>query len=160
MLLKQHPITKKIMFVTLFCLVCLLQTVGLFAQSISKKASKNLSNASIVKSKKTSTIQLDCNVPNAWIKQFAIIERWIAGMRPTVSARALAYIHIGAFEAVLPSMPNYISNQKYITGLSIPQLPKPVSQYNWNLVLNAYYAKSDSNFLLGALPEWKATINV
>lgn len=103
-------------------------------------------------------IQYTAFVPNCWISQFAILERWIAGMRPTVTARALAYIHIGAYEAVLTGMPNFRSNQDYISGMSLPKIPKSIENYNWNIVLNAYYAKADSLFLLGALPEWKATI--
>lgn len=112
------------------------------------------------------TIQLNKNIAsnysseiaNVWVNHFSILERWIAGMRPTVSARALAYISIGAYETVLPAMPNYVSNQTKISGLKLPKLSKPIESYNWNIALNAYYAKSDSNFLLGALPIWKESI--
>lgn len=97
-------------------------------------------------------------VPIAWIKQFALIERWVAGMRPTVTSRALAYISIGAYEVALPSMEGYRSNQALIPGLKIPTLPLSPSEYDFNIALNACYAKLDSVFLLGALPKYKASI--
>lgn len=97
-------------------------------------------------------------VPNLWTRQFASIERWVAGMRPTVTSRALAYIGIAAYEVALPSMVGYRSNAEFLPGLNIPKLPHSVSEYNWNIALNACYAKLDSVYLLGALPQQKATI--
>ncbi|HPI55066.1 MAG TPA: hypothetical protein PLU10_10260, partial [Chitinophagaceae bacterium] len=89
-------------------------------------------------------------VPACWVRQFALVERWIAGMRPTVSARAMTYIHMAAYETALPGMPDFVSNQTHIQGLEIPTLSYDPKRINWNIALNACYAKMDSVFLISA----------
>lgn len=101
---------------------------------------------------------LTSTVPNCWIKQFALIERWIGGMRPTASARALSYIHMAAYETALPGMKGYISNQEKIDGLLLPKFTGDVKKYNWNIALNACYAKIDSMFLINAGYRWNKTL--
>lgn len=97
-------------------------------------------------------------VAACWVRQFALIERWIAGMRPTVSARAMTYIHLAAYETALPGMPNFVSNQEHIQGLKIPPFVYDTKHINWNIALNACYAKMDSVFLISAGYKWNATI--
>jgi PAP2 superfamily len=89
-------------------------------------------------------------VPNCWIKEFAILERWVKAFRPTGAARALAYINMAAYETVLPSMPNFKSNQIKFKELQIPKIDKPIEMYNWNIALNECYAYLDSSFLFRA----------
>lgn len=89
-------------------------------------------------------------VPRCWINQFALIERWIAGMRPTVTSRALTYIHLAAYETALPGMPNFISNQTKMPGLKISEFKGAIEKVNWDIALNACYAKMDSVFLISA----------
>lgn len=134
---------------TLSFILCLLFLSSTFSEAHQQKSEERNTPDSLAYSSM---------VPNAWIQQFALIERWVAGMRPTVTSRALAYISIGAYEVALPSMKGYRSNQELIPGLKIPALPLDVSQYDWNIALNACYAKLDSVFLLGALPKYKASI--
>lgn len=128
-------------------------TILLLAVKDSGANPRNRSNSSEMTSAMKSSF-----VPNLWIKKFAEIERWVAGMRPTVTSRSLAYISIGAYEVVLPSMNGYRSNQELIPGLKLPTLTSDKTQYNWNIALNTCYAKLDSVFLLGALPIYKAEI--
>lgn len=130
-------------------LMCVLFFSAKFSVAHQPKTSQHSSSDSLVRSSM---------VPNIWTNHFALIERWVAGMRPTVTSRALAYISIGAYEVALPSMKGYRSNQELIPGLKIPALPKDKSQYDWNIALNVCYAKLDSVFLLGALPKYKASI--
>lgn len=131
-------------------LLCILQLFynGTKAQS----ANQNTQNTEYLKTTEATM------VPNCWIRQFAIIERWVAGMRPTVSARALAYIHMAAYETFLPAMSGMVSNAAKLEGLNLPPFEGKVADCNWNIALNACYAKMDSLFLIGAGPTWNASI--
>nr|MBP9055354.1 hypothetical protein [Saprospiraceae bacterium] len=99
---------------TLSFILCLLFLSSTFSEAHQQKSEERNTPDSLAYSSM---------VPNAWIQQFALIERWVAGMRPTVTSRALAYISIGAYEVALPSMKGYRSNQELIPGLKIPALP-------------------------------------
>jgi PAP2 superfamily len=127
----------KYTIMALFCLVA-------FCSNATPLNKKN------TKPNKNTAATYNATVPNCWIKEFAILERWITVYRPTGAARALAYINMAAYETVLPAMPNFISNQAKCKGLKIPTLEKPIEQYNWNIALNECYAYLDSSFLYRA----------
>jgi hypothetical protein len=87
-----------------------------------------------------------------WTELYLDIERYLPGFRPAPSARALAYIHIGAYEVMQPGTDRYIS-----LGEVLPGFPKlaPVyatDQIDWSIALNAYYARVFRFFLYNANP--------
>jgi PAP2 superfamily len=143
---------------SLLLLICLAINANVYSNSIKIITKNKVPKKNSIVSKNNDVANYSNTVPNCWIKQFALIERWIAGMRPTVSARALSYIHLAAYETALPGMPNFISNQSKMEGLQIPKFTGNIKNYNWNIALNACYAKMDSAFLIGASLEHKATI--
>ena len=60
------------------------------------------------------------------------------GYRPPVSARALAYIGLAAYEAVAPGMVNYQSVAFNFPTLQLPKISAN-EKYHWGVVANASY---------------------
>lgn len=77
-----------------------------------------------------------------WNEVFLDLERFTPGYRPPVSARALAYVGLAAYESVLPGMENdYNSMEDFFPGLDLPE-PETGQSYHWPTSLVAAYAKS------------------
>lgn len=83
-----------------------------------------------------------------WTDLFLELDRYVTGMRPTSSARALAYIHLTAYETVVPSMRDHISNSSNLNGLEIKAPEQP--DINWLIALNESYAQALSHFIINA----------
>ena len=82
-----------------------------------------------------------------WTELLLELERYAAGMRPNASARALAYIHLAAYETVVPGMEGYSSATERLNGVNIRGEEMP-DQVHWELALNACYADVLDHFLL------------
>lgn len=101
----------------------------------------------------------DNEVVLAWTDLYLDIERYLAGFRPAATARALAYINIAAYEAALPGMPQFVSNANRIPGLVMPPLPdQDLTNYDWNIAVNACMSKTFEYFLIGKTVEQAALI--
>jgi hypothetical protein len=85
-----------------------------------------------------------------WTELYLSIERDLAGFRPAPTARALAYIHMGGFETVVPGSSKYRSLGYVISGFPNITLDHPPTQIDWNIALNAYYARTFRFFLFNA----------
>ena len=144
-----------------FKILCLLLVVGLFFQSCSKDEnlsdSLNQSDNDNANSVNAIVSTLDNNLVKEWTDLLLVLERYATGMRPNASARALAYIHLAAYETAVPGMENYISNDQRLQGFRIrdSQIPDEVS---WEIALNACYADVLDHFLLNLSDERKNQI--
>jgi PAP2 superfamily len=75
-----------------------------------------------------------------WNNLFIEIERFAPGFRPAPGPRALAYMGISAYEAIIVGMPEHASLQNtFPGGLKIPSV-KSDELYHWPAVVNASYA--------------------
>lgn len=83
-----------------------------------------------------------------WSQIYLSIEKDLTGFRPAGTCRALAHIHLAAYETSVSGMPNFVSNTKFINSLSIPQAPDAES-INWNIALNENYYRTLGHFLKG-----------
>lgn len=95
---------------------------------------------------------------NEWLSVYMDVEKDLPNFRPAATSRALAYIWMAAYEAALPGMPKFVSNETKLSGLNIPSLPHDVEQYDWNIAVNAALASCYEHFLIGATVEHKAKI--
>lgn len=86
----------------------------------------------------------------SWMEQYLKIEKNLAGFRPAPTCRALAYIHMGGYETVVPGMEHYKSLSEVIDGFPTVQLRYRIDQIDWNIALNAYYARTFKFFLFGS----------
>lgn len=91
-------------------------------------------------------VSYDAAVPLAWMKLYTQLDRYAEGYRPDPSPRALAYINLAAYEAIMKGMPDYQSLQDLYPGLEMPaSLNK--KDYHWPTVLNAVYASLLKRFI-------------
>lgn len=106
--------------------------------------------------------ELVANIDNDLVKEWTTLllelERYANGMRPNASARALAYIHLATYETVVPGMTDYISNDDRLQGFRIRNNER-ASSVNWEIALNACYAKVLDHFLLNVPNGRKAQID-
>lgn len=86
----------------------------------------------------------DADLVEDWIDLFLELERYALNMRPSASARAIAYINLAAYETVLPGMDGFKSNSGLISGLYIPDYG---SQIDYQIALNTCYADVLEHFL-------------
>lgn len=87
----------------------------------------------------------------SWNELFLELDQYATGMRPNATARALAYIHLSAYEAALPRMRDYRSNTSHLDGLLIDH-EEAGRDLNIAIALNSTYASVIDHFLLH-LPE-------
>lgn len=88
-------------------------------------------------SEETAEVSLDLVLE--WNSLWLELDRYATGMRPTATARSLAYIHLAAYETALPDMDGYVSNVSRLEGLNIGySLTDETIDYN--LALNSCYA--------------------
>jgi hypothetical protein len=83
--------------------------------------------------------EYDYKVVHDWNEVFLQIEKNSLGYRPGPAPRAVAYLGLSAYEAVLPGMPSFNSFDGYWPGFSIPDISSG-KEYCWPLVVNASYA--------------------
>ncbi len=88
-----------------------------------------------------------------WVELYLQIERYLPGYRPAPTCRAMGYIHMGAFETVVPAMENYRSLSFVIENFTPPVLKYDIAKINWPIALNAYYARTHRFFLFNANDE-------
>lgn len=83
--------------------------------------------------------EFSADVPLAWYALFEEIDRYAPGYRPPAAARALGYIGLAGYEAVVAGMPKYNSMQNQFSSLSLPAV-EPNKEYHWPTAANAAYA--------------------
>jgi hypothetical protein len=101
----------------------------------------------------TEVIDTTINVSDAttaliteWNTLWLELDRYTSGMRPNATARALAYIHLAAYETGLVNMADYTSNTGRLQDLNIN--PNELQgTINLNIALNACYASSYNHFM-------------
>lgn len=93
-----------------------------------------------------------------WIDLFLELDRYAEGMRPNATARALAYIHLAAYETMVPAFPDYESNRGHLPGFEITG-DAPLKDIEWPLALNTCYAKVLQHFLINVPAERKRRIS-
>lgn len=103
------------------------------------------------------TESLDASIPTAWTDLFLEIDRYAEGMRPTATARALAYIHLAAYETAAPAMRDYDSAERIVRGLNIStnDFSRDVDV---ELALNKAYATVMDHFMLNLPANSRAMI--
>lgn len=87
----------------------------------------------------------DAEVAVQWNTLYLHVSRYAPGYRPPVSARALAYIGLAAYQTAQPGMPEYRNMAQNYAGLNLP-VPDYGQTYHWPLAVNAAYANSFRNF--------------
>ena len=80
---------------------------------------------------------------NLWLE----LDRYATGMRPNVTSRALAYIHLAAYETVVHDIENYTSNTERLSGFTI-DFSQRADNVDTNLALNATYAMVYDHFMI------------
>lgn len=102
---------------------------------------------------------LSYETPWYWTEEYLQIEANLSGFRPAPTCRALAYIHMGAYETVVNGMGGYANLTGIVDGWESPRLRYTASQVDWDIALNAYYARAMRFFLFGATPADLARID-
>jgi hypothetical protein len=87
----------------------------------------------------------DAEVAYKWNDLYLVVSRYAPGYRPPVSARALGYIGLAAYQTAQPGMPEYRNMAAYYPGLNVP-VPEFRKTYHWPLAINAAYATSFRKF--------------
>ncbi|MEO5906835.1 MAG: hypothetical protein ABIQ11_08915, partial [Saprospiraceae bacterium] len=93
-----------------------------------------------------------------WVELYLEIEKDLQGFRPAPSCRAMGYIHMGAYETVVPGMEHYRSLSNVIP-FNPPVLNYQTNKINWPIALNAYYARVHQFFLFNLNNEQVFRIN-
>jgi len=84
---------------------------------------------------------------NQWNTLWLELDRYATGMRPNVTSRALAYIHLAAYETVVHDIENYTSNTERLPGLTI-DFSRRATEIDVNVALNATYAVVYDHFMI------------
>lgn len=88
---------------------------------------------------------IQATVASEWMDVFLEIERYAPGFRPPVAARALAYINLAAYEAIIPYSTQYQSIAPKFSGLVIPKI-ETGKTYNYEVVVNEVYYNMLNHF--------------
>ncbi|MCE2789297.1 MAG: vanadium-dependent haloperoxidase [Saprospiraceae bacterium] len=99
----------------------------------------------------------DYKVSHDWNEVFLQIEKNSAGYRPGPAPRAVAYLGLAVYEAVVPGMSDFNSFEGYWNGFSIPDA-EVSREYCWPLVVNASYGYLLPKFFGRATQEQLALI--
>lgn len=92
-----------------------------------------------------STLTVD--VIKDWNDLWLEVDRHAYGMRPTSTARAIAYIHLAGYETALADMDGYTSNQSRLDNFSIDASQR-AENVDLNLALSTCYAIVMDHFML------------
>ncbi len=93
----------------------------------------------------TTPLATDATVAFEWMNLFLDVERNAPGYRPPVAARALGYINLAAYEAVVPGQAEYRSVATRFPGLTVPKLEGGKS-YRPDVAVNETYYAMLTNF--------------
>ncbi|MFC7357204.1 vanadium-dependent haloperoxidase [Jejudonia soesokkakensis] len=91
----------------------------------------------------TLTIDLIKDWNDLWLE----VDRHAYGMRPTSTARALAYIHLAGYETALADMDGYTSNQNRLENFTVDANQR-AANVDLNLALSTTYAVTMDHFML------------
>ena len=94
-----------------------------------------------------------------WNQLWCELDRYATGMRPNATTRALAYIHLAAFEVCVEDMVSYNSNKDRYAELEI-DFSQRQPNVNVAIALNACYAASMDHFMYNVRPDIDAKINI
>ncbi len=83
-----------------------------------------------------------------WTALWLELDRHAYGMRPTSTARALAYIHLAGYETAVNDLTGYRSNVESLDELEIDNSNKPAN-LNLEIALNSCYATVMTHFMYG-----------
>ena len=86
------------------------------------------------------------------------LDKNTSGMRPNSTARALAYIHLAAYETAVAEMPGYVSNEIKFEDLNINQELRQ-NNVDLNLALNTTYALVFDHFMFSVNHNAKSGID-
>ncbi|WP_298510949.1 vanadium-dependent haloperoxidase [uncultured Kordia sp.] len=81
-----------------------------------------------------------------WNDLWLELDRYASGMRPNATSRALAYIHLAAYETAVANMDGYTSNTDRLQGFNI-NFNRREDDIDLNLALNACYATVMDHFM-------------
>ncbi len=91
--------------------------------------------------------ELNSRVLTDWMDLFLELDRYAYGMRPTSTARAIAYINLAAYETAVPGMDDMKSNSGALEGLDI-DYPEDMDNINYQVALNTSLATVMDHFLI------------
>lgn len=94
-----------------------------------------------------------------WNKLWCELDRYALGMRPNASTRALAYIHLAAYEVCVADMVGYNSNKERYVELDIDFMQRE-SNVNAAIALNACYATAMDHFMYNVRPDIDSKIGI
>lgn len=100
--------------------------------------------------------KISSEVTLAWSNLFLELDRYVTGMRPTSTARAIAYINLAAYETAVPGMTGFQSTDSSIPGLRIND--NRTRGIDYELALNACYADVMDHFLITMPDNYRAMI--
>lgn len=101
---------------------------------------------------------LDNDIVVSWMNLFLELERYADGMRPNVSARAIAYINLAAYETAVPGMSEYKSCDGKISNFNLrTSLDK--DNIDFNIALNACFAKVLDHFIVNIPDNLRSNIS-
>lgn len=106
---------------------------------------------------KNVTANYNSAVPREWINLYMDVEKDLPGFRPAATSRALAYIWLAAYEAALPGMPDFVSNdtKSNFNGLNIPDQPTDIENYDWAIAVNSALYTATNHFMWNANTQQK-----
>ncbi|MGH1383959.1 vanadium-dependent haloperoxidase [Kordia sp.] len=94
-----------------------------------------------------------------WNTLWCELDRYATGMRPNATTRALAYIHLAAFEVCVEDMLGYTSNKDRYAELVI-DFTQRQPNVNIAIALNACYATAMDHFMYNVRSDIDAKINI
>ncbi|TXE15953.1 vanadium-dependent haloperoxidase [Psychroserpens burtonensis] len=94
-----------------------------------------------------------------WNGLFLKLDRYTFGMRPNATARALAYIHLAAYETVVDDMTDFTSNTSRLQTLTIDSTQR-ANSIDINIALNTCYAQVVNHFMYSTTSEVDGEIDV
>ena len=101
------------------------------------------------------TTQLMVEWNDLWLE----LDRYAFGMRPNATARALAYIHLAAYETVVDDMTDFTSNTSRLQTLTIDSAQR-ANTIDLNIALNTCYAVVMDHFMYNTSSEMDGAIDL
>ncbi|MBW1296457.1 vanadium-dependent haloperoxidase [Aquimarina litoralis] len=93
-----------------------------------------------------------------WNKLWLELDRYTSGMRPNATARALAYIHLAAYETAVADMDGYTSNRNRLSDFNLNPNER-ADNVDLDLALSTCYALVFDHFMYNVESSIKAGIN-
>jgi hypothetical protein len=94
-----------------------------------------------------------------WNQLWCELDRYATGMRPNATTRALAYIHLAAFEVCVEDMVSYTSNKDRYSELEI-DFTQRQPNVNVAIALNSCYATAIDYFMYNVQPDIDSKIGI